>query len=186
MFGGDTMLNNLEVEYKILVSKQQFLQLKGCYSPLTTRTQTNTYYDTEDYSLRNKKYAMRIRTIGDKFLFTLKTPSKGAHEEHECYVNTNSVEAFKCPEIVTLFKKYDITGDLVKIGECVTHRSIYDNDLAELCFDINEYKNQTDYEIEYEQKVDHDGKLEFNKILSKANLVFVENGPSKIARACSL
>ena len=46
-----------------------------------------------------------------------------------------------------------------------------------------QYKNHTDYEIEYEYTSDHDGIHFFNSILEKYGLKWVKNCPSKIARA---
>lgn len=180
------MINNIETEYKVLVTKEQFEKLKSNYLILESRKQVNTYYDTKTALIKKQKYSMRIREVNNQFIFTLKTPHKGAHHEHECLVSQNSVEAFKEPEIVLLFDQYHLHGDYQEIGKCITYRSIYANELAELCFDINEYNGITDFEIEYEMKSDHDGIAAFNQILSAIDCVYVKNCPSKIARTCRL
>ena len=58
-----------------------------------------------------------------------------------------------------------------------------DTGQAELCFDYNEYGDNSDYEIEYEYKTEHDGKNKFNEILLEIGLHYEKNCSSKIARA---
>lgn len=178
------MVNNLETEYKLLVTKEQFEKLRNKYNELEYRTQINSYYDTKDSLMKEKKCSMRIREVNGEFIFTLKTPAHGSHMEHECLVSENSVEAFNDPEIMKLFDQYQLHGNYIKIGECITQRAIYATPLAELCFDINEYRETIDYEIEYEIKESHDGVSAFNEILSAVDCVYERNCASKIARAC--
>ncbi len=86
------MINHLETEYKLLVTKEQFDSLSALYPDKTFIPQYNTYYDTKDMQLRQLKCAMRIREKENKFLFTLKTPDPDGHLEHECFVNENSAK----------------------------------------------------------------------------------------------
>ena len=176
------MINNLEIEYKILVSKEQFMQLSDLYPDKVFVLQTNTYYDTENLDLRNQKCAMRIREKNNTFLITLKTPARQGHHEYECFVDENSPQMFEISEIREILNQLHIHKPIVEIGRCATKRAVVKTDKAELCFDINEYNNIIDYEIEYEQTCDHNGKEEFNKILSLIGLKFEKNCTSKIKR----
>ena len=176
------MINNIEVEYKILVEKDVFEKLSDLYPNKTFIKQVNTYYDTENHDLRKKHCAMRIREKEDTFMITLKVPTINGHEEFECFVSENSPKMFKESEIATILEKLGINEDVIVIGECTTYRGMVVTDKAELCFDINEYNGITDYEIEYEQTCDHDGITEFNKILSQVGLTFTKNCRSKIRR----
>lgn len=176
------MINNLEVEYKILVTKEDFEKLSALYQDKTFIKQINYYYDTENLDLRNQKCALRIREKNNTFLITLKTPASKGHHEYECYVNENSSEAFESSEIKGLLDQLNIEKPLMELAKCVTYRAVVELGKAELCFDINEYNGITDYEIEYEQTAEHDGISEFNKILSQVNLRYEKNCASKIKR----
>lgn len=177
------MINHVETEYKLLVNKEDFEKLSALYPNKTFIQQINTYYDTKDMQLRNMKCAMRIREKNNQFLFTLKTPVPNGHLEHECYVDKNDSDVFNEPNIKNLLDKLGITEELVMITNLKTKRAVVNTGKAELCFDINEYNGFIDYEIEYEETIDHDGISEFNKILAEASLHYESNCKSKIARA---
>lgn len=179
------MVNHVETEYKLLVSKEEFERLSALYPDKTFVKQVNTYYDTKDMQLRKLKCAMRIREKDNKFLFTLKTPDPNGHLEHECMVSKNSVDVFQQAEIKKLLNELGIVEDIVMITNLKTERAVINAGYAELCFDINEYNGFTDYEIEYEETAAHDGITEFNRILANAGLHYESNCPSKIARAMS-
>ena len=176
------MINNLEVEYKILVNKDSFEKLSALYKDKMFVKQTNYYYDTETLNLRNQKCALRIREKNNTFLITLKTPASKGHHEYECYVKENSPEVFKTSEIKDILYQLIKDQPLIELGKCVTYRAVVALEKAELCFDINEYNGITDYEIEYEQTCDHDGITVFNQILSQVNLKYEKNCASKIKR----
>lgn len=176
------MYKNLEIEYKILVNEKQFEALSACYPNKTFIKQVNTYYDTKNMDLKNKKCAMRIREKEGLFLITLKTPAENGHHEYEVYVTENSASMFNQSEIRNILNDLGITDEIVELATCTTYRAVCVLDKAELCFDYNIYNNVCDYEIEYEQTVDHDGVTEFNKILSQIHLTFEKNCESKIKR----
>lgn len=177
------MINHVETEYKLLVSKEEFEKLSALYPNKTFIQQINTYYDTKDMQLRNMKCAMRIREKDNKFLFTLKTPDPNGHLEHECYVNQNHSDVFNEPDIKKLLIELGISKEIVMITNLKTQRAVINTGYAELCFDINEYNGCIDYEIEYEETVKHNGINEFNKILARVGLHYKSNCKSKIARA---
>lgn len=177
------MINNLEIEYKILLNENQFNTLSALYPNKTFIKQVNTYYDTKNHDLRKNKCAMRIREKEGKFLITLKTPASVGHHEYECYVNENSPEIFNQSEIRLVLDALHISNEFIELASCTTYRAVCVLDKAELCFDYNEYNGICDYEIEYEQTEDHDGMTEFNKILSKIGLVYEKNCDTKIKRA---
>lgn len=176
------MINNLEIEYKVLVNEKQFIALSELYPNKTFIKQINTYYDTKNHDLRKNNCAMRIREKEGKFLITLKTPASVGHHEYECYVNENSPEMFNKSEIRRILDDLHIPNEFIELATCTTYRAVCVLEKAELCFDYNEYNEKCDYEIEYEQTEDHDGISEFNKILSHINIVYETNCDSKIKR----
>ena len=180
------MDKNIEKEFKILVSKEQFEILKEDYEPLNFEKQVNVYYDSKDFIIKNKKGAMRIRTKNGKHIFTLKMHSPEGLREYECEVDKNDVSSLQKEEIVSLLNEYKLHADFSSIATLTTYRAVYESEFAELCFDISYYNNTMDYEIEYEFKKEHDGITIFNSFLSKANLTYTKNCKSKIKRALGM
>lgn len=177
------MKNGIEKELKILVNKQNFYKLCSFYPDLEFIKQENTYYDTIHDDIAKKFGAMRIRHKNGVYIFTLKMFKNQHLFEHECNVSCNDPHVFESLEIQQLLKKYDIHGPFQRITSTITKRAMIITDNAELCFDINEYSNVIDYEIEYEYKQDHDGIKEFNKILELIQIKYEHNCDSKIKRA---
>ncbi len=177
------MNKNIEKELKILVSEQAFHALQKQYPNLVFHTQTNVYFDTLENDLRSKKMAMRIRSVQCKHIFTLKINGLQGLEEYECEVFTNDSSALQQPEIIQLLQQLNIDLTFHVIANCTTHRAIYENEFAQLCFDHNEFMTSSDYELEYEYKKEHDGVSAFNTILSKIGMQYKSNCDPKIVRA---
>lgn len=179
------MNKNIEKEYKILVTKDQFELLSKQFNNLNFVTQINTYYDTIHMDIRNKKGAMRIRERNGKYIFTLKMKYTNidGHYEYEIEVPENSTKVFDDPEIRKLLDSYDIRDDIVLLTNLKTKRAVVNTGNAEICFDINLYNNIVDYEIEYEYIQPHDGLTIFQELLSHVNLTYKKNCISKIQRA---
>ncbi|MEG0314211.1 MAG: CYTH domain-containing protein [Erysipelotrichaceae bacterium] len=177
---------NYEKEFKILVNKTEFNALLSCYPGLTFKAQTNTYFDTEEGSLAKLKCALRIREIDSIFEVTLKRPESSGVMEYSFFVNSNDVEELKHPKIIGYLHSIGIYNELEVIGNLETKRAIKTLDKAELCFDISSYGSTTDYEIEYEQTADHNGKKVFNNILKQINLKYSSNCLSKIQRCIGI
>lgn len=176
------MKKNIEKELKILVTKEQFQKLANTYAPLHYNSQTNTYYDTLNNDIRNKRGAMRIRFINNQYIFTLKMHSDEGLLEYECEVEEDSISALNKIEIIELLEKFNIHSPFHIIGQLKTNRATIEDEYAELCFDENFYNNTCDYEIEYEYKKEHDGITRFNDILSYIDVKYEKNCISKIQR----
>lgn len=177
------MNTNIEKEFKLLVDEEVFYKLCSFYPQLQFKKQVNTYYDTIDHQIQKRKGAMRIREVNDEYIFTLKLWKDEDLLEFECEVDDNTLASLQKDEVQELLTAYDIQGELYELTTLITHRGMIITDDAELCFDINEYNNHKDYEIEYEYKRDHDGYEVFNKILKQVSLSYTKNCSSKIKRA---
>ena len=114
-FEGDEMINNIEIEYKLLVSKEKFEKLSNLYQNKQFIKQTNTYYDTPNNDLRKKHCAMRIREKDGKFMITLKVPTIRGHEEFECYVSENTANAINQSEVRKVLNELNILSYLVNV-----------------------------------------------------------------------
>lgn len=177
------MKKNIEKEYKILVTKEQFYSLLKLYPNITFESQINYYIDTETQLLKRMQGAMRIRQINEKYIFTLKLPSEKGLLEFEKEVTDASLNSLNDEEIKNLLNQYHITGKLQFTTKLHTQRAIYRTPYAELCFDISTYNHITDYEIEYEYLCEHDGLQAFQDILKPIHVLYTKNCDSKIKRA---
>lgn len=179
------MNENLEIEYKVLLTKEQFEQLASQYQDVHFIRQINTYYDTKDLQIRKHYGSMRIREKAGHFIFTLKKHTDDGLLEFEKEVPCNDVSAFDDSEIKQLFMDMGIHDPIVRLTSLTTDRAIIFNGYAEICLDHNFYNGKEDYEIEYEYKKDHDGKKMFQEILDIIHVQYEHNCVSKSKRALS-
>lgn len=169
------MKQEVELELKTLVTKEQFEKLVSFYQPLTFIRQHNYYYVTNDI----KHYGFRIRLRAGEQLFTLKQKKHGQTMEYEkVFVG----ELQNDPEIVALLAQFQIFPPYHLFGELITERAVVETDWAELCFDINHYNGQIDYELEYEVKQPHDYQTVFFELLKKADILYQPSWGSKYQR----
>ena len=141
------MKENLEIELKCLLSKEQFECILAKMAFSSPKIQINTYYDTMEGDLQKRFWMCRIREVKDKFEFTLKTPGEGGLNEYELILEENNIHD---PRIVDFFKKSDIYPPLIALGTTTTHRRKFIDEFGEWCLDYNEFGDAFDYEVEYE------------------------------------
>lgn len=178
------MYDNIERELKLLIDEEVYNKLLHSYDFQNPITQTNTYFDTKNQDVKKQHSAVRIRMIQDKKIFTLKIrKDEYTHYEFEKEINTENIDDINDTEILNWFDQYQIPKNLDSTVSFTTLRYVYKFEHGELCLDKTDYKNHTDYEIEYEYTSDHDGIHFFNSILEKYDLKWIKNCPSKIARA---
>lgn len=179
------MQEPIERELKILVSQDIYEKIIHSYDFTKPWKQTNTYFDTPDHSIKNQKGAVRIRTIGDRHIFTLKIRKDAiTHIELEKDIDRSNMQSITDPEILNWFKEYQINKEqLSPITTFSTVRQTYDFEHGQLCADKTIFSNHIDYELEYEYFDQHDGISFFNQILEPFHITYIKNCPSKIARA---
>lgn len=178
------MYDNQERELKILLTEEQYNQIKHSYDWNETRTQINTYYDTRDAALRSQMAGLRIRQTQGKNILTLKLPADEITKyEYEREIGTSDIHKLSTEERKMIDDHIHIHEELIPTMKTVTERSIKEFPHAELCLDKTEFDGVTDYELEYEYLDSHDGIKVFNEILQPLGLTFEKNCPSKLARA---
>lgn len=177
------MNKHIEKEYKMLLTKNEYLTLRALYPNAISIPQTNTYYDTVAQTLKKQQCALRIREKNGTFLLTLKHRKGKNLYEHESKIDQNRPEVFLKTDIQKLLEQFHVTTQLKPIANFITHRTSIDFEHAQLCIDFNQFAHYEDYEVEYEYKLEHDGRKIFKSILAKANIHFSPNDQPKIARA---
>lgn len=174
------MHTNLEIEYKTMVTKEQFEKMILSYPNHQIIHQTNTYFKANQ---SNGRSAIRIREINGIYLFTLKVPQKNGVLEKEMQVKGNSPDDLNEPEILTCLNSFNLKGPYIQEGILHTERHLIIDEYGQLCLDKNSYGNTIDYEIEFEVKGEPNaGYDRFMKILKDHQIDFIPSRLSKYAR----
>lgn len=191
------MQSNIEIEAKVLLSKEQYEQLlKYLHLERYKKIeQINHYVDTEDRLLKKNDIALRIRENKD-FVLTLKTPlSEGLLEKNQSitwreYSELDDQGVFPQGDIKNFLEICGFnTRDLKVLASLKTSRIELELDEGVLCLDENVYGPQNsvvDYELEVEATSMEKAEETATKILKEIGITeFKFNTHSKQARAIS-
>jgi uncharacterized protein YjbK len=180
----------IEIEFKNLLTYREFLGLIHDFDIQKSdfTEQTNYYFDTEDFQLKNHKSALRIRVKKDIYTLTLKQQfDKHILETHQTIDNDQFPKVLSgnpLPEgkVSEVLRKIHIEiPDIKYLGNLTTNRVElpYHDDL--LVLDENHYLGKIDYEIEYESADYNKGQQNFLELLESKNIP-VRETKSKIHR----
>lgn len=184
------MSQEIEIEFKNLLTYEEFLQLLNAFAVQKSNfnEQTNYYFDTEDFQLKNHKSALRIRYKKNTYTLTLKQQfDKHILETHQTIDNgifPKVLNGMPLPEgeVTEALRKLKIDIAEIKfLGELTTNRVElpYREDL--LVLDENHYLGKIDYELEYESADYKKGQQNFLELLESKNIP-VRETKSKIHR----
>lgn len=178
------MTKNVEIEAKNLVTKEQFEQLCHIFSigPKLFQKQTNYYFDTNDFLLKEKLTALRIREKNEQYELTLKQPLEvGLLETNETITSQEArlmIERHIVPEgeVKRIIQSLIDKEPLQLVGQLVTERAEIYYKGGTLVFDKSTYFNHTDYELEYEGTDEVHVENTFSQLLREHN---IERRPAK-------
>ncbi|KTR26362.1 adenylate cyclase [Exiguobacterium indicum] len=171
------MRQELEIEFKNLLSEQEYLSLFTHYASAKQPIwQANDYFDTPDFELRKKGAALRIREKKQGLVLTLKQPhEEGLLETHVTLSSTEAEDLFKyglihSEEMNEQLKSFDLQGSLEHLGRLETER--IETVLPEglLVLDKSRYLGHTDYELEFEVSNFEQGQKDFERLLSEHDI----------------
>ena len=181
-------MNHLEIEYKTLLTKNEHQQLLPLFSDITATKQTNYYIDTADFSIRDAKMALRIRTFETRAELTLKIPQQVGNMEYNQFLTLEEshtlINTCVLPEgeIHTLLTQAAINLEKLKIlGSLTTIRYEKETAIGLMALDENHYFDKTDYELELEVTDAKIGKEQFNHFL-QAHHIHYKYAKPKVAR----
>lgn len=182
------MNEHIEIEYKILLTKDIFFQILKQYQSQIQKDYIQINYYFTHPILQQKKYMLRIREKNHTFELTLKRPFNHHRLETNIMLTPKEKDAIfqHLPisnEIMDILKKENINPlELENQFSLTTHR--YDIILPEgiLSLDENTYLHQHDYELEFEVNDEKKGYQKFLDIISPFHLEYAQNCPSKIKR----
>ncbi|UKS57701.1 CYTH domain-containing protein [Exiguobacterium acetylicum] len=171
------MRQELEIEFKNLLSEQEYLSLFTHYASTKQPIwQANDYFDTPDFELRKKGAALRIREKKQGLVLTLKQPhEEGLLETHVTLSENDAEDLFKyglihSDEMNHQLKSFNLQGSLEHLGRLETER--IETVLPEglLVLDKSRYLGHTDYELEFEVSNFEQGQKDFEQLLSEHDI----------------
>ena len=186
------MTQEVEIEYKNMLTKQEYerlLSLYGGIQPITW-TQTNYYADTHDLKLKKNKSALRIRELPDKTECTLKTPYK--NHLMETTIPLDKADAQRMiqsdalilsEKMIQLLSEMEIhVKDLSFLASLSTERFELQKENCLIVLDKSIYGTKQDFELEIEATNEEEGIQFFNEFLTKHDLP-VRKTDNKVKRA---
>lgn len=180
-------MNHLEIEFKTLLTKEEYHSLEDFFKDQPPIRQTNHYIDTPDQAIRNHRMALRIRTLADRAELTLKVPQDAGHFEYNQALTFDQVETFlskkKLPqgEIASFLTDLDIPLTSLDVwGSLETERQEKRIPKGLLAFDRSRYNSIEDYELEMEVD-DASDETYFHEFLKEKQIEY-KPAKSKVAR----
>lgn len=180
-------MNHLEIEFKTLLTKEEYHSLEDFFKDQPPIRQTNHYIDTPDHAIRNNRMALRIRTLADRAELTLKVPQDAGHFEYNQALTFDQVEAFlskkKLPqgEIASFLTDLNIPLSALDVwGSLETDRREKRIPKGLLAFDRSRYNSIEDYELEMEVDATSD-ETYFHEFLKEKQIEY-KPAKSKVAR----
>ncbi|KGX85442.1 CYTH domain-containing protein [Pontibacillus marinus] len=184
------MSQEIEIEFKNLLTQTEY-ELLTEELPFDTDhrfTQTNYYFETEEFDLKERGCALRIRKKKDSWTATLKEPHvDGLLETHDT-LTEEEVRAWMndvpspAPNIELRLQNMGLSFSEVQFkGALITERMEVPYKDTLLVLDRSHYNQQTDYELELEAKEKEHGERVFNEILNQYSIPKRET-PNKIQR----
>lgn len=186
---GENTIQEIEIELKTMLTKEEFERLNELLPfPKIAIQQINHYFETENFSLKEKQSALRIRQIDNEYVLTLKEPHKlGILETHDILTEGmfhDWVEGrrFEGSNVVKRLNSLNIKlNDLQYYGSLTTERKTFIQDQVSYMLDYSYYHGQSDYELEIEASTKAEATLAMKEILEQFHIVEKKAIP-KIAR----
>ena len=185
------MSQHIEIEFKNLLTKQQYETLLGAFhiAPTQIIRQMNHYFDTPDEQLKQLASGLRIRQFPSDIECTLKEKS-GEHAHLETTHPLTEQQAADMLEGGTVparnvAARLATLGipieQLTRIGTLTTDRVEIEYKGGLLVLDHSFYLQCDDYEVEYETNDETFGKNIFAELLQQFDIT-PQPTPKKIAR----
>lgn len=183
------MAQEIEIEFKTMLTEKEFHYLHNQLPfPQRPIVQINYYFETEQFTLKDYKSALRIREKNGQYTLTLKEPhEEGILETHDILTEHDANEWLQGNPIA----QQNVTKQLAKLGidetdlryygPLTTKRFTYRHQQIDYMLDESSYHGIVDYELEIEAPSYDDGLLALQNVLREQNIVERKAKP-KIAR----
>ena len=184
------MSQNIEIEFKNMLTKEEFNQFKSHFQVKVSDfvKQENHYFDTLDFSLKERGCALRIREKKGRFEMTLKQPHPdGLLETNQILSDEQARDLLNGGQIMDGIIKTQIltmnvnTDEIQYFGSLITDRVEFPYLEGLLVLDFSSYLNVQDYEVEYEVSNRDSGESTFLNLLSELNIP-IRTSKNKVKR----
>ena len=174
------MHQEIEIEFKNLLTKEEFHLLceRFSLSEADFIMQENHYFDSEDFALKNKGCALRIRKKKAHYEMTLKQPVEEglletnetiSEDEAKSIIANNRIPEGAIAKII--HEELEIAPDsIIYFGSLSTRRAETEYEGGLLVIDHSMYLNKEDYELEYEVSNFSIGQKIFIELLKSLNI----------------
>jgi len=182
-----TMQKSVEVEFKTLLSKEEYERLMKQFEGNRMDLQTNHYFDTSRFSLKALDASLRVRER-ESLELTLKRKKGYIIQELNLPISKEVFEEIKTTGILPEGELKNEVDNLIgnqKINNFLslsTLRMFFSYNNGVLFIDKSQYLGITDYELEYEAKSYHAGKKEFVQIINELGIQY-RKSEKKVKRA---
>lgn len=175
------MEQHIEIEYKNLLTKQDFKRLLQFFKiePNQFFTQQNHYFDTKNFDLKSQASALRIREKNETFELTLKQPAAEGKLESNQTITKQEAEAFlsdgQFPDgaVQNIIKQAGLDPLIFKsFGTLRTDRAEISYRGGLIVLDHSYYAGKEDYELEYEVEDAQAGQKIFIELLETLNIPY--------------
>lgn len=185
--GREFVHSEREIEFKNLLTKEEFQSLVAALGLISTdfRTQTNYYFDTPESYFKEHKMGFRLRVLPNHNELTLKAPvEEHVMEEKTVLLSDEERDAIvhetRFPSVPFLEQIKD-KGPLTCIGSMQTDRAQIPYNNGTLFLDHSFYSRIEDFEVEYECKDVETGQKVFLQLLEEHQIP-LRTTDKKIAR----
>ena len=183
-------MKHLEIEFKTLLSPENYQALLPRFEGSLLHQQTNYYFDNPQEEMKKKKIALRIRRFEDRAELTLKVPQKShlAHMEFNQDLSIEEADAIlEGKESLSGFIAQQVLDrgvdlfSLAPLGALHTKRYEFEDPNGIWALDQSSYLDQVDYELEFEVLNEDKGRRVFIDFLDSYQIAY-QQAPSKLAR----
>ena len=181
------MAQEIEIELKQLLMKEEFEQLKQHFQlkDKDFHTQTNYYFDTPQFDIKSQFAALRMREKDGQWVLTLKEPHEiGLLETHQTISPPSSLDDFQLPEgeVADRLDHLNIqTDQIVYFGSLETSRAEKMIKEGLIVLDHSRYLTVEDYELEFEVSDLEIGQAAFSALLQQFQIP-VRKTKNKVVR----
>ena len=181
------MEKNAAVEFKSLITEEEYNRLIEQFKGSKQDFQTNHYFDTVRFTLKALDASLRVRERND-ISITYKHKKGYNMDVKTVVIDKEKFEQIKATGKIDIPEISDEIYKLIKDQKLVNFMSLstlrtylpYGNGI--LSIDKSLYLDTVDYEIEYSTKSYHQGKEEFIKLINDLKINYKKSN-KKIQRA---
>lgn len=181
------MQRSLEVEFKSLLTKEEYERLADMFKGSRSDVQTNHYFDTPRFSLKALDSSLRVRER-DSLELTLKKKKGYAMQEYTLPITEEMFEEIKQTGVIPDSELKNELAPLIgeqKLNNFLslsTLRMMTQYKKGVLFLDKSTFCGVTDYELEYEAKNYIEGKKEFIELITELQIQY-KKSEKKVLRA---